>query len=124
MKDSFGCLDLASEGFEVLFEATWITRMADVPLEPGWARVGGPFDDPSVAVWSNGVAGVTANRDGGFAGLSNLYTQGDLDAACAARPRPSRRASPACRSRATNTAKTSTPPSATATRRWGRCGSG
>ncbi|MEU3769384.1 hypothetical protein AB0E55_30380 [Amycolatopsis keratiniphila] len=66
---------------EVLFEATWITRTADVPLEPGWARVGDPFDDPSVAVWSNGVAGVTANRDGGFAGLSNLYTQGDLDEA-------------------------------------------
>lgn len=81
VKDSFACLDLAREGFEVLFEATWIARMADVPLEPGWARVDDRFDDPSVAVWSNGVAGVTANRDGCFAGLSNLYTQGDLDEA-------------------------------------------
>lgn len=79
VKDSFACLDLTPSGFEVLFEATWITRTGQVPLEPGWSRVDDPFDDPSVAVWSNGAAGVTANRDGDFAGLSNLYTQGDLD---------------------------------------------
>jgi hypothetical protein len=81
VKDSFGCLDLAQAGFTVLFEATWITRMAQVPLEPGWSRTDDPFGDPSVAVWSDGVSGVTANRDGDFAGLSNLYTHGDLDAA-------------------------------------------
>ncbi|QXV59905.1 hypothetical protein CVV72_24770 [Amycolatopsis sp. TNS106] len=79
VKDSFACLDLTPSGFEVLFEATWITRTARMPLEPGWSRVADPFGDPSVAVWSSGAAGVTANRDGGFAGLSNLYTQGDLD---------------------------------------------
>ncbi|RSN13189.1 hypothetical protein DMC63_27980 [Streptomyces sp. WAC 05977] len=79
VKDSFACLDLAPLGFEVLFEATWITCTAEPPLEPGWSRVADPFDDPSVAVWSSGAAGVTANRDGDFAGLSNLYTQGDLD---------------------------------------------
>ncbi|WP_233611804.1 hypothetical protein [Amycolatopsis sp. WAC 01376] len=79
VKDSFACLDLSQAGFEVLFEATWITRTAQVPLEPGWSRVDDRFDDPSVAVWSDGVSGVTANRDGDFAGLSNLYTQGDPD---------------------------------------------
>lgn len=79
VKDSFGCLDLSGAGFEVLFEATWITRTAEVPLEPGWARVDGRFEDPSVAEWSDGVSGVIANRDGDFAGLSNLYSHGDLD---------------------------------------------
>lgn len=79
VKDSFGRLDLAQAGFTVLFEATWITRTARVPLEPGWSRTDDQFGDPSVAVWSDGVSGVTANRDGDFAGLSNLYTQGDLD---------------------------------------------
>jgi len=79
VKDSFGCLDLSQAGFEVLFEATWITRTVRMPLEPGWSRVDDEFGDPSVAVWSDGVSGVTANRDGDFAGLSNLYTRGDVD---------------------------------------------
>ncbi|GAB3708465.1 hypothetical protein GCM10027598_12880 [Amycolatopsis oliviviridis] len=79
VKDSFACLDLAPAGFQLLFEATWITRTARMPLEPGWSRVDDRFGDPSVAVWSDGVSGVTANRDGDFAGLSNLYTQGALD---------------------------------------------
>ncbi|RSM71260.1 hypothetical protein DL991_36900 [Amycolatopsis sp. WAC 01375] len=79
VKDSFACLDLSQAGFEVLFEATWITRTAQVPLEPGWCRVDDRFDDPSVAVWSDGVSSVTANRDGDLAGLSNLYTHGDPD---------------------------------------------
>nr|WP_221472430.1 hypothetical protein [Amycolatopsis umgeniensis] len=79
VKDSFACLDLAQAGFKVLFEATWIARTAEVPLEPGWFRDEDRFEDPSVAVWSDGVSGVTANRDGDFAGLSNLYTHGGLD---------------------------------------------
>ncbi|WP_244162498.1 hypothetical protein [Amycolatopsis regifaucium] len=78
VKDSFGCLDLSEAGFEVLFEATWIAREVRMPLEPGWSRMPDQFDDPFVAVWSDGVSGVTANRDGDFAGLSNLYTRGDL----------------------------------------------
>ncbi|OXM45517.1 hypothetical protein CFP71_38585 [Amycolatopsis thailandensis] len=79
VKDSFGSLDLSRAGFEVLFEATWITRMVQMPLEPGWSRVDDEFEDPFVEVWSDGVSGVTANRDGDYAGLSNLYTRGDLD---------------------------------------------
>jgi hypothetical protein len=31
LKDSFACLNLASEGFHVLFEAQWICREADAP---------------------------------------------------------------------------------------------
>ena len=47
LKDSFACLDLASEGFDVLFEAQWIYRPADVPPpEPPagmrWERVRDP----------------------------------------------------------------------------------
>lgn len=88
VKDSFACLDLTGAGFEVLFEATWITRDPEEGLEPAWSRVDDParidfpaalLDDPSVALWSDGVSGVIANRDGAFAGLSNLYTHGDLD---------------------------------------------
>ncbi|MER6670412.1 hypothetical protein ABT256_38045 [Amycolatopsis japonica] len=86
VKDSFACLDLAREGFEVLFEATWIARMADVPLEPGWARVDDRFDDPSVAVWSNGVAGVTAaSPDCPICTLKATWARPG-----AARPRPER----------------------------------
>lgn len=89
VKDSFACLDLTGEGFEVLFEATWITQDPEVALESAWSRVDDPagadiefpaalLDDPTVAVWSDGVSGVIANRTGEFAGLSNLYTRGDL----------------------------------------------
>ena len=47
LKDSFACLDLASEGFDVLFEAQWIYRPANVPPpEPPagmrWERVRDP----------------------------------------------------------------------------------
>ncbi|AUI63417.1 hypothetical protein [Amycolatopsis sp. BJA-103] len=79
VKDSLGCLDLSQAGFAVLFEATWIACPAQAPLEPGWSRDDDRFGDPSVAVWSDGVSEVTANRDGDFAGLSNLYTRGALD---------------------------------------------
>ncbi len=92
VKDSFACLELVGAGFELLFEATWIGCDPDVPLEPGWAPVDDParfdgelptvlLDDPAVAMWSDGLSGVIANRDGDFAGLSNLYTRGDLDEA-------------------------------------------
>ena len=47
LKDSFACLDLASEGFHVLFEAQWISREADVPSPETpagmrWERVRDP----------------------------------------------------------------------------------
>jgi hypothetical protein len=51
LKDSFACLDLASEGFHVLFEAQWISREADAPSPETsagmhWERV----RDPAVLV--------------------------------------------------------------------------
>jgi hypothetical protein len=47
LKDSFACLDLASEGFHVLFEAQWISRDADAPSPETpagmrWERVRDP----------------------------------------------------------------------------------
>jgi hypothetical protein len=47
LKDSFACLDLASEGFHVLFEAQWISREADAPSPETpagmrWERVRDP----------------------------------------------------------------------------------
>jgi hypothetical protein len=47
LKDSFACLDLASEGFHVLFEAQWICREADAPSPEApagtrWERVRDP----------------------------------------------------------------------------------
>ena len=47
LKDSFACLDLASEGFQVLFEAQWICRDADAPSPEApagmrWERVRDP----------------------------------------------------------------------------------
>jgi hypothetical protein len=51
LKDSFACLDLASDGFHVLFEAQWISREADAPSPETpagmhWERV----RDPAVLV--------------------------------------------------------------------------
>lgn len=47
LKDSFACLNLASEGFHVLFEAQWIHREADAPSPEApagmrWERVRDP----------------------------------------------------------------------------------
>src|SRR5215211_524581 len=43
IKDSFMCLDLASDGFETLFDATWILRPPD---EPAGGRAGAADADP------------------------------------------------------------------------------
>ncbi len=40
IKDSFSTLDLSSRGFEVLFDATWIYRAADVPCVAPQSRAG------------------------------------------------------------------------------------
>jgi hypothetical protein len=47
LKDSFACLNLASEGFHVLFDAQWICREADAPSPEApagmrWERVRDP----------------------------------------------------------------------------------
>lgn len=51
VKDSFACLPLADEGFELLFEAEWIARASrdPAPAPPGrWRRV---RSEPALAAW-------------------------------------------------------------------------
>jgi hypothetical protein len=107
IKDSFAALDLAAEGFRVLFEAEWIHRPPAPPATAddlvwavvrtpqalrGWgaAHGGGDvfhpalLDDPAVAIlggWQEDtlVGGVIANRIGAAVGISNLFTTIDPD---------------------------------------------
>ncbi len=62
VKDSFAALDLSGEGFEVLFDATWITRPAGVPEgdDPSWKALS---DEADLTAWE--AAWLTA---GGAAG--------------------------------------------------------
>lgn len=50
VKDSFGSLDLTGEGFEVLFDASWIARSAGVPedVDPAWEVL---TDDDDLDAW-------------------------------------------------------------------------
>ncbi|WP_354644898.1 hypothetical protein [Kitasatospora camelliae] len=110
VKDSFADLDLAAEGFEVLFEASWIHRPpGPAPTPP--AALWEPVEDPAeLAGWdalagNPGVfrpallggrdvivlaarsggpvrAGAVLSHGGGVVGVSNLFAaDGDLDAA-------------------------------------------
>ena len=92
IKDSYASLDLASEGFRVLFEAEWIYRET-APAEPkGWEPPRHPDDlrafgeallpallsEPDVAVralYAGGavVAGVIAHRGERAVGISNAF---------------------------------------------------
>ncbi|MEX0170843.1 hypothetical protein [Streptomyces sp. LMG1-1-1.1] len=60
VKDSFARLDLAAEGFRLLFEAQWIHRPAgpsDLPPTAGRRRVGTPEELAAWALaWSDGDA--------------------------------------------------------------------
>src|SRR3954471_63397 len=49
--DSFGLLDLAGLGFDLLFAATWLHHdgVAAAAPTPGWSRV---FDSPLMARWN------------------------------------------------------------------------
>lgn len=88
VKDSFHALDLSRQGFEVLFEASWIRNA--MPLEgPSsgieWTReekgaAGLPFDDPDFALFTGRrgfgvVAGGMLYRAEGVVGLSNVVAE-------------------------------------------------
>jgi hypothetical protein len=114
VKDSFACLDLSAQGFDVLFEAEWIHREASAEARPSdwqlvrdaaalerwetaWAGDEGPrglfrtelLGDANVLILGvdrNGVvaAGAILSRTE-VVGVSNLFAaDGDLDAAWAA----------------------------------------
>jgi hypothetical protein len=96
VKDSFATLDLEADGFEVLFEAEWISRPPVASVSsPEWTVVttqeqlrqwgevhGGVFRpellrNPDVAFLARRegeiVAGVIANRSNSVVGLSNAF---------------------------------------------------
>ncbi|MER5765200.1 hypothetical protein [Streptomyces sp. NPDC002082] len=58
VKDSFAVLDLAPEGFEVLFGAEWIHRPVSAPAAPApalaWSRISGPAE---LEAWETAWAG-------------------------------------------------------------------
>jgi len=101
IKDSFADLDLTPYGFQPLFEATWISRVAPVRAGPGngWAIVSEPEEvdswlqacglgdvltvafarDPSVRVAQfkpagRVLAGGVLNGTGSVVGLSNVFS--------------------------------------------------
>jgi len=101
VKDSFADLDLASRGFEQLFDARWIYRVPPVSTEPatGWTDVSAEDEfarwlqacgledvlpeallrDPSVRVLQRKrakdvSAGAILNRTGSVVGLSNVFS--------------------------------------------------
>jgi hypothetical protein len=110
IKDSFACLDLAREGFSVLFEARWIVHRSPRAATPAlvWTPVdtAGDLDDwtraarlegiiradllaePAVRIVAGRhsdcvaiVAGAIANATAGVVGVSNVFsTQPDATA--------------------------------------------
>jgi hypothetical protein len=92
IKDSYATLDLAGEGFQVLFEAEWIYRSAAPADSQAWEPLRRPDDlrafgdallpalltEPDVAVravYAGGavVAGVIAHRGERAIGISNAF---------------------------------------------------
>ena len=85
VKDSFADLDLARDGFRVLFDAQWIAFAPPAPASTTWTRVAGDGqavpDDPRVIAFgdAHGAAGAVACRGDGVVGIANLYANdGDL----------------------------------------------
>ena len=103
IKDSFACLDLAPEGFDVLFEAHWILHPASRSASPAlvWTPVNsaGELDDwtraaglegiiraelvgePTIRIFAGRhsdhgpiVAGAIANETGRVVGVSNVFS--------------------------------------------------
>lgn len=89
VKDSFNTLDLSRQGFELLFEASWIRSVmpaTDASTDIVWQREsegGGeplPFDDPNFALFRGRrgfrvVAGGMLYRSDGVVGLSNVVAE-------------------------------------------------
>jgi hypothetical protein len=104
VKDSFACLDLAPEGFGVLFDACWIAHRSPRDATPGrlWEPVGSPAElgdwtaaagldgiiraellaDPTIRIFAGRdgarepiVAGAIANATGQVVGVSNVFTR-------------------------------------------------
>jgi hypothetical protein len=110
IKDSFGDLDLAADGFDVLFRAEWLRLETAASPVAGteWSAIGTPEElgswetawgatepffrpallaDPSIAILAlyeddRIVAGAVANRSATAIGLSNVFDEsGDLESA-------------------------------------------
>jgi hypothetical protein len=107
IKDSFATLDLATAGFRVLFDATWIGRPAATIAEyapwprvtdadalhdwqRAWARPDPPtglfppalLDEPDVIMVGGETDGAVLNRAAGCVGVTNVFTRaGGLDGA-------------------------------------------
>jgi hypothetical protein len=107
VKDSFASLDLAGDGFDVLFDAEWIYREPGLPESDdllrwsvvrtpagltawGAAHGGGDvlgaalLDDPAIVVvvghdGHDMVAGAVGNHSGSVVGVSNVFTTADVD---------------------------------------------
>jgi hypothetical protein len=94
VKDSFGTLDIARLGFEVLLEANWIRRLhpraGTMVSGLSWERVGPGRGDFPAALFSDDnfamfaarrdgavVAGGTFYRSDGVVGLSNVVAEFD-----------------------------------------------
>jgi hypothetical protein len=102
VKDSFACVDLAREGFRVLFDASWIVRRAPRLVAPelhwaavadageldDWTQAAGlegiiraePLADPTVRIFAGRddergpiIAGAIANATGSVVGVSNVF---------------------------------------------------
>jgi hypothetical protein len=88
VKDSFAALDLSRVGFEVLFDASWISSVMPAPgpsTDIVWQRetqsaAGLPFDDPDFALFAGRrgfgvVAGGMFYRAEGVVGLTNVVAE-------------------------------------------------
>lgn len=88
VKDSFNSLDLGREGFDLLFEASWIRNI--MPMDAAssdivWTRETSgnrpfPFADPDFAMFTGRrgfaiVAGGTLYRAEGVVGISNVVAE-------------------------------------------------
>lgn len=58
VKDSFSCLDLSLAGFQILFDARWLSRRRSAPAVAAsaldWRRIG---DEPALAAWERAWRG-------------------------------------------------------------------
>lgn len=79
VKDSFAVLDLAADGFAVLFEASWLVLDGDPAVPPsGRARaVAHEVRHADAVALEVGGASCVAHRAGGVVGLQSVVCDGD-----------------------------------------------